>query len=292
MDFKILNLPTKEIYQDLFQPSTKRVGEALSTVLDVANLILLPIKLLNEKSRIYFNKNIENYAKKLDKNDNLTLTHVPPNIGLQIIDKLTYLDQNELSEAFINLLAKASFEEYQNLTHPAFISILNNLSVDEAKILFNYKNSDRIPYIDVDLHRYVEKVEKPDENKKSLDNLRLMIDYTFQDKESVFLPIAWNLTGIEKDLDLIFPQNIDIYIENLHHNGLIYFEKDNYYKVDVDKYERLQNEIYKEVYEEAGKEIEKVLASTDFKCEIITRKRSIKFTELGQSFLKACIKEL
>src|SRR5690606_19881116 len=119
--------------------SMKNVGEALSTVLDTANLVLLPLKLLNKKSRVYFDANIKRYSEKLN-GKNLSLTQVPQYIGLPIIDKLTYLEQNELSEAFLNLLTKASFQESLNFAHPSFLTILNNLSVDEAKILSHYKD--------------------------------------------------------------------------------------------------------------------------------------------------------
>src|SRR5690606_27372458 len=151
-----------ELYKDLFKPGMKKAGEALETVLDGANLILLPLKLLNSKSRIYFQKNLNTYSDKLNNVTELNSTKVPQYVGLPIIDKLTYLDQNELAEAFINLLAKASFDETLKLVHPTYITILNNLSADEAKILFNFKNNQRIPFIDFYIHRFVEKFKKPD----------------------------------------------------------------------------------------------------------------------------------
>src|SRR5690606_20435116 len=98
------NIPIKELYKDLFKPGMKKAGEVLETVLDGANLILLPLKLLNSKSRIYFQKNLNTYSDKLNKITELNPTKVPQYVGLPIIDKLTYLDQNELAEAFINLL--------------------------------------------------------------------------------------------------------------------------------------------------------------------------------------------
>lgn len=142
------NIPIKELYKDLFKPGMQKAGSALATVLDGANLILLPLKLLNEKSKIYFDKNLEKYSEKLNNNKELTPTQVPQYVGLPIIDKLTYLDQNELAETFINLLTKASFDETLKLVHPTYISILNNLSADEAKILFHFKDNRRIPFVD------------------------------------------------------------------------------------------------------------------------------------------------
>lgn len=293
MDFKFLSLPTKEIYKDLFRPATKKAGEALSTVLDVSNLILLPLKLLTERSRVYFENNIKRYSEKLDSKD-LTLTQVPQYIGLPILDKLTYLENNELSEAFINLLTKASFEESQNLTHPTFVSILNNLSADEAKILFAFKDKDRIPFIDIYIHKYAEKIKSPNNKNqaaKSIEEIKELIAYTFQDRQNTNFKYAWNLTGIEKEIDLMFPQNIDIYIENLHRNGLIYFETDFINSEDLTKYEELETETYQTLYKKLKIDLEEIKSSSEYSLEIKTFRKFAMFTQIGKSFLNACIKE-
>lgn len=289
------NIPIKELYKDLFKPGMKKAGEALETVLDGANLILLPLKLINSKSRVYFEKNLNTYSEKLNKNTELNATKVPQYVGLPIIDKLTYLDQNELAEAFINLLTKASFDETLKLVHPTYITILNNLSADEAKILFNFKNKDRIPFIDFYLHRFVEKFKKPDfmdkEGVKTKEQIKQMIDYSTQNKEDLYIKSSWNLTGIEKHLDLMFPENIDIYIENLQQNGLISFEREKINKEDLNKYEKLIDEDYKKVKEDTEKAISE-FDKSEFEIELDTRKGYIEFTELGKGFINACIKDI
>lgn len=289
------NIPIKELYKDLFKPGMQKAGSALATVLDGANLILLPLKLLNEKSKIYFEKNLEKYSEKLNNNKELTPTQVPQYVGLPIIDKLTYLDQNELAETFINLLTKASFDETLKLVHPTYISILNNLSADEAKILFHFKDNKRIPFVDFYIHRYVEKIEKPeffdDKGMKSWEQLKQMIDYSTQNKEDLFIKAAWNLTGIENSVDLMFPENIDIYIENLEQNGLISFEREILNKEDLEIYDRLIDNDYKNQKEKIEKEISSY-DGDDFKLELNIRKAYIEFTTLGKGFIEACIKEI
>lgn len=289
------NIPMKELYKDLFKPGMKKAGEALETVLDGANLILLPLKLLNSKSRIYFERNLNSYSEKLNKKTDLNATKVPQYVGLPIIDKLTYLDQNELAEAFINLLTKASFDETLSLVHPTYITILNNLSADEAKILFNFKNKDRIPFIDFYLHRFVEKYKKPDfmheEGVKTREQIKQMIDYSTQNKEDLYIKSSWNLTGIEKHLDLMFPENINIYIENLFQNGMISFEREKIIKEDLNQYEKLIKEDYKKVKVDTEKALSE-LDKSEFKVELETRKGYIEFTELGKGFINACIKDI
>lgn len=284
-------IPVNEMYKDLFKPGMKKAGTALETVIDGANLILLPLKLLNAKSKVFFDNNLEKYSEKLNSEKVLTLTQVPQYVGLPIIDKLTYLDQNELAETFINLLTKASFEETLKLVHPTYISILNNLSADEAKILFHYKEHSAIPFIDLYIHRYVETIQKPDENEpKTSASIKKLIDYTFQEKQDAYIKYAWNLTGIENEVELIFPENIDIYIENLQFNGLITYERKMHNKNDLPKYERLLENDYSSIYQKLETELSN--NDSDFKLEIDIRKGYIEFTELGKGFLDACIKDL
>lgn len=287
-------VPIDELYKDLFKPSMKKAGEALETVFDGANLILLPLKLLNSKSRIYFDKNLNNYSEKLNSNKELTSTKVPQYVGLPIIDKLTYLDQNELAEAFINLLTKASFEETLNLVHPTYITILNNLSADEAKILFYYKEVIHIPLIDFYVHRYVEKITKPDfydkKGAKSNDQLKKIIEYDGQNRQDTYIKAALNLTGIENQVDLMFPENIDLYIDNLEQNGLISFERKTYNKSDLAVYEKLEIE-YSKTKEDVVNQIGSY-EGDEYILELEVRKGLIEFTTLGLGFIKSCIKNL
>lgn len=292
------NIPISEFYKDLFKPGMKKAGEALSTVIDGANLILLPLKLVNSKSRIYFDNNLKKYSDKINSNSEYTLTQVPQYVGLPILDKLTYLNDNELSETFINLLTKASFEETLKFVHPSYLSILERLSADEAKILFHYKNQQFIPHIDLYIHRYIEKYKKPDhfdeKGHKNKEQLTAMIDYTTQDKESVFIKYTQNLTAMEKQIELIFPENIQLYIENLELNGLIKFERKLHNKNYLKNYEDLINVDYKEIYENLKQNLKEINEdeTQEISVEVDVRKGYIEFTELGKGFINACIKEI
>lgn len=294
----ISNVPLNEFYKDLFKPGMKKAGEALATIIDGVNLILLPIKLANSKSRIYFDNNIKRYSDKINSDSENTLSSVPSYVGVPILDKLTYLDENELSEAFINLLTKASFEETLKFVHPAYLSILERLSVDEAKILFHYKNDICIPFVDMYVHKYIEKIKKPDyfdnEEPKSSEQLKRIIEYSTQDKQSMYIKLYENLSGIENEVELLFPENIQIYIENLSLNGLIKFERKLHNKNYLDRYAELISKDYKKKYDDCL-EHSKIISEEkgdEMELEIDVRKGYIEFTDLGKGFLKACIKEL
>jgi|GEM_PF-1455886 len=294
LDKILAKIPTDKVYEDILQPSLKKAGEALSNVFDLGNLIMLPFKLVNERSRIYLKKNLERYEKKLEKIDENELCQVSEHIGLPILDKLTLVNQEELSEVFVNLLTKASTTKTLYLIHPSFFNILNNLSQDEAIILFANKECKPIPFIDIYLEKKTSSVPKPQHfdirGAKSKEELLEKADY-IDSIEHVSIKLAFNLTGIEKDMKLYFPQNIDIYLENLERSGIITFERELHYKKYDDTYEYLIGNVYNELvekYEKDSKELK--YDNTEFSTS--TRRCLIEFTDFGKAFIDAVIKDI
>jgi len=55
-------------YKGLSKPGVIKVVKPLSTVLDLTNTILLPFKLLNEKTRITFEHNLRTYKQRIERN--------------------------------------------------------------------------------------------------------------------------------------------------------------------------------------------------------------------------------
>jgi hypothetical protein len=294
LDKILAKIPTDKIYEDLLQPGLKRVGEALSNVFDFGNLIMLPFKLINERSRIYLRHNLELYERKLSQIKNEDLCKVQEQIGLPIIEKLTVINQTELSEIFINLLTKASSAKTLYLVHPAFLGILNNLSADEAIILFANRNYQNIPFIDIYINKKTYKKDKPsfyhEEGPKSSSQLKEILDYSTNIDE-VSVKTAFNLTGLEKTMKLYFPQNIDVYIENLERSGIISFERDIYYGADIEKYNELKDVHYKDVIADVEKVIN-ISKSQTIDLEINIRYCYIRFTDFGKAFINAVINDI
>ena len=74
------------IYKDLAQPSVRAVGSALGTVFEFSTSFLLPVKLLNEKIKLIFTKNLNDYKNKLEKVSEEKICEVHPQIGIPIIE--------------------------------------------------------------------------------------------------------------------------------------------------------------------------------------------------------------
>ena len=202
----------KEIYGDLAKPGVTQVGKALSTVLGLGNTILWPLTLLNERARIALEKNLEKYREQLNSIPPEKISEVPPELGVPIAEKLSYVTDEQLSDLYINLLAKASTTDLAHTAHPSFVNVVNNLSPDEAVLLQHVRND--IPFIEV-------RLQKKDANEwRTLGRL---------------------LTGLEMAAKLSFPQNVVAYLSNFEGLGLIDIRHD-ILMVDPPAYERLEQQ--------------------------------------------------
>jgi len=85
--------------------------------------MLLPIKLLNEKFKLNFERNLDDYKKKLEAIPEEKICDVNPQIGTPIIEKLTYTTNEEIADLFTSFLTKASNTETVNQDHPSFCTI-------------------------------------------------------------------------------------------------------------------------------------------------------------------------
>jgi hypothetical protein len=244
------------IYKDCLQPSAKKVGQALETVLEISNTILLPIKLLNEKAKVNFKKHMETYREKLDKVQNDKIIDIPPIIGTPIIDRLTYVTNDEIAELFINLLTNASSEETINKAHPAFIHMIDRMTIDEARIINHLSDKEFIPYINI--------ISRNQQNHEE------------------FITLAWNLTGLEFDIELMCKDNIDTYLDNLSSLNIIHPQKD-LYKTMPNIYEQL-----KDKYSDLINEVEKHISKDNNYSSYEITKSFYEITDLGSSFIRAC----
>ena len=243
----------KEVYGDLARPGVVQVGKALNAVLGLGNTILWPVILLNEKAKIALERNLNKYREQLEKVPQEKVAEVPPEIGVPIAEKLAYVNDEQLSDLYINLLASASTIDYAHIAHPSFVNIINNLSPDEALLLQYIK--DVLPFIEA---RY--------ENNDG----------------SGYKAAGRLLTGLEQNVKLYFPQNIVAYLSNYEGLGLINI-RDDMHLTDPTFYDELER-VYRPKYEQ--EEYDKSVAKLTF------QKGLINLTPFGQMFISACLKKL
>ena len=239
-----------QIYTDFAQPGVRAVGQALGTVFEFSSTILLPLKLVNEKAKLLFTKRMNEYKEKLGSIPKEKRTTVPPELGTPILDKLTYVTNDEIASLFTNLLTNASNEDRVNVAHPSFVSMIEHLSPDEARILKYLQSVDDILYCD--FHGNVEK------------GYRI---------------IHKHLTIIQKSVALLYPQNEYAYLSNLESMGIL---KDNFgrHKVDDSLYNDIAN--YHDI-----ETLRKKYVPSMFK-SLSLEKSYYDVTPFGRMFIEAC----
>lgn len=180
--FKLI--PAEEVYKDAAQPALKQLGESLGKVVKATRFILAPLEYLAAQHDRW-----ERYLEKISKNvreEDMVEGH--PQIVIPALEGLCYAQEDTIiSELFINLLSRAIDRTKLDLAHPAFPKIIQQVSPDEATILYYLKKQ---PY----------KVrEQADFNHpKHLFYNRQVISEEF--------PVA----------KLIYPQHIWLYMNHLH----------------------------------------------------------------------------
>lgn len=243
-----------QIYEDLAQPSVKAVGQALGTVFEFSTSFLLPVKLLNEKFKMNFKKRITEYEKKLEEIPEEKRCEVHPQVGTPIIEKLSYTTNDEIADLFTTLLANASNIDMVNTAHPAFISIIERLSPDEARIIKYLKGKEDIQYCDFR------------GNVKNGNGYNTIIEHA---------------TLIPQEVHLAFPKNVNAYLANFVSLGIL-FDMVGTYRIDQTIYNKI-----KEFY--GFEKLKTQLASNVFK-EVVANNSYYKVTDFGKLFIQACIK--
>lgn len=241
----------EQIYGDLAKPGVIQVGKALDTIIGLGNTALIPVRLLNEKSKLIEGKNLDNFRKKLVEIDVENIIPVTPEIGIPIMEKLSYVQNETLAELYLNLLSKASNKEFCSLAHPAFAKIIDSLSPDEAILLQALETKNSFPTLQIEASLL----------------------------KGGNAAIGQFYTPLEKIVTLVYPQNLEVYLTNLNRAGIIqvgnekWLNDDTLYS-DLKKLHELQ---------------ESPSFDTNVIQSIAWKKGYISVTPFGQLFINACV---
>ena len=167
---------------------------------------------------------------------------------------MSYTTNDEIADLFTTLLANASNIDMVNTAHPSFVTMIERLSPDEARIIKYLKGRNDIQYCD--FRGYV----------KNGAGYHTLIEHA---------------TLIRQEVDLTFPQNINAYLANFVSLGVL-FDMNGTYKIEQSIYDKI-----KEFY--GFKQVEERLVPDLFK-KIDINKSYYRVTDFGRLFIQACIK--
>lgn len=242
------------VYKDLLRPSVQVIGKSLKAVLEFVSTPFMALQLQNDKVKLNLEKRLDEYAQKLHSIPEDKRCEVHPQIGLPIIEKLTYTTCDEIADLFTSLLASASSIDTANTAHPAFISMIERMSPDEARILEYLKDKEDIQYCDINV---------------------------YSNQNSGYDTLFEHVTMIEEDVALIYPENTNAYLANLVSFGIL-CDKKGTFRMDKTQYNRIKGKYQVE-------ELTASLVPESFK-SIKVEESYYQVTPFGRLFIQACIK--
>lgn len=131
-----------EVYSDIGHPVLKPIGEILSLFPRTIKVFMSGWDrwLINrEESLILLAESLES---KLEKIDESNLCEPESFVAIPTIQQLCICQSSkELREMYANLLATSMTSYRKGLVHPAFVEIIRQLTLDEARLLRSLKTS-------------------------------------------------------------------------------------------------------------------------------------------------------
>lgn len=248
----------KSAYNDLLHPAAKEIGQGLGYAGRFFLTVMKGFSVASDR----LDKKWDELLKKTEK----TIESIPPDrriepsLGvLQPIIAGTWgaLDSELVQDLFLNLLKTSMDKSTVSKAFPVHGELIKQLSPDEALILVYLSNSGRY---------------HPVMNANSCD----------RDNEDTFNIVKEKISFLPVNVNLKYPENCPIYLDNLERSGLIKIDFLQHAKPE-DIYTRLT------ATEDAisvKKEIEK---DTSKVCDFIHG--IFYLSNLGQSFCQACISE-
>lgn len=254
-----------ELYKDIAQPTAKNFGLAFGAITSIGLFLHLLTSWGTDRLNLRLKHNLEQYAERLKDIPEEQIIEPPLEVALPIIEKLSYVSNNEIQSLYIELLTKASIKELNNQAHPSFVNIINNLSPDEAILLKDvYTNkSTAIPCIEARLY---------DSKKKS--SKRLTPYYSEYDNNS----------------ELAFNENASAYISNLIGLGILQYSDMVLKKTSI--YEKLEKKLNDELETAKSQLNEFDLKYFIENRELRLKKMQVFITPFGELFLKAIMPQL
>ncbi len=203
----VKQVPIKEVYQDGLSPAVRETGSVLTDFVKTIRLALAPLQ--------YTAALQDRYVKFLDR----SVRNIPeerrvlpaPQILGPVLEAIKYEPEETLiSEMYSELLSRAVDRDQAEDAHPAYVSLIKQLSFDEAMILKliyeKYLENDHYKYLYTDdydhvynkfSNRVVEVDALPRDGLRNAKHLMLYIEHL--DKLGLASVLQYEQTEILRD---------------------------------------------------------------------------------------------
>jgi len=132
-------LPLKEAYTDLVQPSAKAIGQTISIIPRALNLALQPLQKWIAAKEANYAQTEKLIAEKLSDVTPDKIVTPDAYVAVPALQNLAYcMESSELRELYANLLSKAVQIDKKEAVHPAFVEVIRQLSPLDARTLSSF----------------------------------------------------------------------------------------------------------------------------------------------------------
>jgi len=122
----------KKIYEDGASEPTQEIGKATTDIVKTFRLFLAPFQ-IGAAYQDRFIKYLDKIREAVPKENQIECA---PSLAGPVFEKLKYIeDGNYLKDLYLKLLTRAIDKERVNEAHPAFVTLIEQLSPDEALLL-------------------------------------------------------------------------------------------------------------------------------------------------------------
>jgi hypothetical protein len=149
-----------EVYRDMLQPAAQQVGDGLATIAKAVKISLAPLE-----AGIWGYEQIKEWlslrvTRILADRNIMKIREAPLSIAGPLVFQLIFAkDEPELKELYASLLA-STMDSSDSVAHPSFVTIIQQLTSDEAKILIYIAQfQEEWPYISEDSRGEGEAIE-------------------------------------------------------------------------------------------------------------------------------------
>jgi len=197
----------KEVYSDGVKETFREISKIGSDAAKTLRLALTPLQftaMLQDRMAMYF-------KRAADKSSPENRVSPAPSLALPILEKLRYQEDGDLlTDIYVELLSASFDKSRMGDAHPAFLTIISQLSPDEIRLINSLAGSEPKNYFGLVASEWTQSSKGIIEhfNESSLEQVE----------------IDWSLV-VNPD-ELSWPQHLQVYVGHLHSLGLIEYDND------------------------------------------------------------------
>jgi hypothetical protein len=279
----ISKLPAK-LVTDTVRPIAKELARSGEIIGSTINALLRPLSSFAQAYQLVWDRLDGWLLPKLRGVPKSKLVSPPPNVAGNLISGLVFAQHEpELRKMFLNLLASSMVVGLRERAHPSFVTILRDMTPDEARIILHTAARQHIPAIRLRQRRHAQFRDSERDVASCISwRTSLVLNLDALVGEDNFDDRPWAnerlFIAIPRAVRLSNPQSVPTYLDNFLRQRLFQPHYDNGF-VDHAAYHEIRDST---LFKETAK------AYRANGCTVSTLQCVVTVTDFGKQFIATC----